>query len=330
MVYCFASGDWLRGQNLLQEIFESRLSDAAGNILIQVCLEFSGVFQNAAQHLIGFEPLLEINQKVADFERKAPDIRKTLKRQNTVIQFTSYQVTIRSLGKMQVRIGDHVVNTSDWKSPAARDLFFYLLAHPNGATKEEIGEVFWPDSTPEELRLRFKNTVYRLRRAVGNDAVLYEDDVYQFNHSIDYDYDVEHFQREISMAQSTDEVELQIKHYKSAASIYQGEFLTKADQNWIHSQREQYQRQFIAGTLKLANLLMQQGHHNGAIQYCKRVIDQDACNEAAYRLMMVTYAALGDRSAIKRSYETCRLILSSELGVAPSETTRNLLDTLMI
>jgi ATP/maltotriose-dependent transcriptional regulator MalT/DNA-binding SARP family transcriptional activator len=327
---CFINGDWSRGEGFLLEIHESRLNDAAANIFIQVCLEFNEVFRKAAQHLVGFNPVLDIIQKVHDFELKAPDIRKTLKRQNTVIQFTSYQVTIRALGKMQVRIGDHLVSTSDWKSQTARDLFFYLLAHPNGASKEEIGEVFWPNSTPEELRLRFKNTVYRLRRAVGNDTVTYEDDVYQFNHTLDYDYDVEHFQHELSMAQSANEVESQIKHYKTAVSAYQGPFLSKLDQSWVLSQREQFQRQFITGTLKLANLLMQQGHFNSAIQFSKRVLDQDTCNEAAYRLTMLTYAAMGDRAAIKKSYETCRQTLSIELGVEPSETTRNLLDTLMI
>jgi ATP/maltotriose-dependent transcriptional regulator MalT/DNA-binding SARP family transcriptional activator len=326
----FMSSDWVHGESLLQEIHESRLREAAGNILVQIGQEFVDVFQKATQHLIGSGPLLDIIQRVHNFEQKAPEIRKILKRQNTVIQFTSYQITIRALGKMQVKVGDHILTTADWKSQTARDLFFYLLAQQGGVSKEEIGEVFWPDSTPEELRLRFKNTIYRLRRAVGNDAVTYEDDIYLFNRSVDYDYDVEHFQREISLAQSAGEIEMQIKHYKAALSMYQGPFLGKIDQSWVLSQREQFQRQFINGALKLANLLMQQGHHNSAIQYCKRVLDQDGCNEAAYRLMMLTYAAMEDRAAIKRTFETCRQTLLADLAVEPSETTRNLFDTLMI
>lgn len=330
VVQSFMAGDWLRGESLLQDVYDSRIRDSAINILLQISGEFSELFHKAAQHLIGFAPLLELLQKLSDFEHRMPEIRKNLKRQNTVIQFTSYQLTIRTFGKIQVKVGEHTVNTSDWKSQTARDLFFYLLSHPNGASKEEIGEVFWPDSTPEELRLRFKNTVYRLRHAVGNEAVTYDDDIYQFNHSIDYDYDVEHFQREYALAQSATEQEIQIKHFKTALGVYQGPFLAKLDQSWVLTQREQFQRQFITGALKLANLLMQQGHHNSAIQYCKRVLEQDSCNEAAYRLMMLTYAALEDRSAIKRTFETCRQTLIKELSVEPSEATRNLLDTLMM
>ncbi len=327
---CFLKNDWVRGETILQEIQSSRIRDAALNIIVQVGEEFQEVFQKAAQHLIGSTSILEVLHGIRDFEKSIPDIRKTLKRQNTVIQFTNFQVNIRAFGKMQVKVGEHVISTSDWKSQTARDLLFYLIARPNGASKEEIGEAFWPDSTPEELRLRFKNTVYRLRRAVGVDVVTYEDDIYQFNRSIDYDYDVEHFQREYALAQSTDDVESQIKHFKISLGLYQGQFLPKVDQTWVFSQREQFQRQFINGALKLANLLLQQGHYNGAIQYSKRILEQDACNEAAYRLMMLTYAALEDRAAIKRTFDACRLTLLKEINVEPSETTRNLLDTLMI
>jgi len=49
------------------------------------------------------------------------------------------------------------------------------------------------NSTPEELKIRFKNTVYRLRRAVGKDMILYEDNRYEINSSIDLETDYEDF-----------------------------------------------------------------------------------------------------------------------------------------
>jgi two-component SAPR family response regulator len=47
---------------------------------------------------------------------------------------------------MQVRLGGKAIAIKDWKTQVVRDLFFYLLLHPEGVTKEEIGEVFWPDA----------------------------------------------------------------------------------------------------------------------------------------------------------------------------------------
>ncbi len=330
VVYLFMTKKWIQGQNQFQELYESKLHDSARNIITQVGLEFREVFEQTAHHLIEFEPVLDMLNILNEFEAKAPEIRRSIKRQSNVIQFTNYQLSIKAFGRMQVKISDHIITTSDWKSQTSRDLFFYLLAHPGGVTKEEIGAAFWPDSTPEELRLRFKNTVYRLRRAVGNDVVKYnDDDTYQFNTSVDYEYDVEKFVREINQSKSAEGLEAQIKHLKAAIGAYQGAFLPKGDQSWIISQREQYQQMFIDNGLVLANLLMQQGHHNSAIQYSKRVLDQDPCNEAAYRLLMVIYASMEDRASLKRQYELCRQTLMNELGVDPTETTRNLYETLM-
>ena len=58
----------------------------------------------------------------------------------------------------------------------------------------------WPDSSPAELKMRFKNTIYRLRRAAGKEAILFEDEnIYRFNRALDYDEDSESFQREIEL-----------------------------------------------------------------------------------------------------------------------------------
>jgi LuxR family transcriptional regulator, maltose regulon positive regulatory protein len=320
---------WVKSQVVLEQIYGSRLNESAKNILVQIGKEFKPVFQIATQHLMGSRPLRYILDLVDDFGHRIPDICKNIKRQNTVIQFTSYQISIRAFGKMQVKVGDHIIISSEWKSQTSRDLFFYLLAHPGGVTKEEIGEVFWPESSAEELKIRFKNAIYRLRRGVGNDTVTYTDETYEFNHAIDYDYDAERFTRELALARSSNEVDDQIKHYKAAVTTYQGIYLPKIDQTWVFPKRELYHQQFIDAALKLANLLLQQEHYNSTLTFTKRVLEQDSCNEAAYRINMLTYAGMGDRSSVKRTFETCKEKLSIELGVAPSEATTNLFSTLM-
>ncbi len=60
--------------------------------------------------------------------------------------------------------------------------------------------IFWPEASPEEAKFRFKNTVYRLRRAVGKDSILLEQDFYRFNNKMDYEYDVELFLKENAAA----------------------------------------------------------------------------------------------------------------------------------
>src|SRR5690606_36273817 len=100
-----------------------------------------------------------------------PALRRIIRRHAGVVPFAPPKLIIRAFGKIQLKVSDQVVTSSDWQVQAARDLFLLLLAHPEGLNKEQIGMYLWPDSTPSELKLRFKNTIYRLRHAAGKDVI---------------------------------------------------------------------------------------------------------------------------------------------------------------
>ena len=55
----------------------------------------------------------------------------------------------------------------------------------------------------------------------------------------------------------------------------------------------------------------------------------DRCDEKAHRQLMQIYFARGQRSEALRQYQRCTRILAEELGVAPTQETVNLLQTLL-
>jgi len=75
----FMSSDWVHGESLLQEIHESRLRERCRKYFGSNWPGISRCFPKATQHLIGSGPLLDIIQRVHNFEQKAPEIRKILK-----------------------------------------------------------------------------------------------------------------------------------------------------------------------------------------------------------------------------------------------------------
>ncbi len=142
-----------------------------------------------------------------------PSLRRFVRENNQIVPFAPPVLYIRALGRMQVQVNDHRITSSEWQTQAARDLFFMLLAHPEGMTKEEISLIFWPEASQDEARFRFKNTIYRLRRAVGKNTILLDQDIYRFNNRLDYEYDVEIFLKENALAAQTNDSHEKLSQY---------------------------------------------------------------------------------------------------------------------
>jgi hypothetical protein len=164
-------------------------------------------------------------RQVAELEQNIPTLRRRLRRQASAVPFVSPKLHIQALGRAQVAVDGRPVANADWQGQAARDLFFYLLTNPHGLTKEAVGTTIWPDSSPAQLKLKFKNAIYRLRQALGQEAVLFDEDRYQFNRTLDYEYDVETFFGKLAQAQTANNLNDQVAALQSAIRIYSGPYL---------------------------------------------------------------------------------------------------------
>ncbi|MEA3325836.1 MAG: tetratricopeptide repeat protein [Chloroflexota bacterium] len=291
--------------------------------------EFKQILSSVkAQHdLKGkFDRILE---RIDNFEEKLPEMRRNIRRQANIVPFAPPRMIIKSFGKAQVHLSKKLVTNSDWKTQISRDMFFLFLAHPEGLTKEQVGLFFWPDATTDELKLRFKNTLYRLRRAVGRQAILLVEDYYKFNWSLDYEYDVETFNTSIEKAESAQETRQKITYYKKAVDCYKGEYLSEIGQIWAMIDRQTYYRMYLDAVMHLATMYMTSKAYKKALRYSYQALSEDACLEDAHRLAMRIHAATGNRAAIVRQYERCRAALTKEINAPPSTRTRELYETLI-
>jgi two-component SAPR family response regulator len=268
-------------------------------------------------------------EEIKAAENAFAPVRRVVRRRTEVVQFGTPKFVVKALGKCQIKLGEHVVMLSEFKTQVVRDLFFFILQHADGVTKEEIGAAFWPESTLDALRLRFKNSIYRLRRALGSEIISFDEDYYRFNRNIEYDYDVENMVQELAIARAASTPEEKIQHYKLAVGYYKGQFLPKLDYEWVVVQREQLHRQFITGITELITQLNETRQFQLAIHYADRAIEEDPCYEEAYRSAMISFSALGDRAGVSRQFEKCRATLKRELEIEPALQTRNLFTNLM-
>ena len=325
----FQTGDYAACSSQLREVYLLVTESDTTQPILSAGRQFKEELEKVASRPELSPLVARLLQRIDDFENQISILRKQMRPHVAAVPFGPPRIIIRALGRMQVRINGKLVRTADWQVQSARDLFFLILSFQDGLTKEEIGGIFWPDSTPAELKLRFKNTVYRLRRAIGRETISFDDELYLFNRDLDYEYDVETFLHEINLAQLAANPEQRIRHYQAAVRNYRGLFMPEVEETWVISERERLQRTFVDSITNLIELHQAARHYDQVLEYCQRALEADACLEAAHRYAMQANAALGNRAAVQRQYDQCCNSLREEMDLAPSAQTQQLFSELM-
>jgi len=262
------------------------------------------------------------------FTRKIPALRRKLRQISESAFISPPHLTIRAFGPAEVSVSGKKIMLSDWQTRETRELFFYFL-YSGSQTKEDIAGVFWPDISPARLKMRFKTNMYRLRHAVGQNSILFEDERYFFNREIDYDYDVENFKKFLEQARSTTHTDERKNSLKAAIELVEGPYLADVDAEWADLERSRFQHQYHAALIRLAEVYLDDNQAAEALSICQTALKSDILMEEAYRLSMRAYAILEDGAAVARVFQTCSVILEDELGVKPSRETRNLYQKLI-
>jgi DNA-binding SARP family transcriptional activator len=239
---------------------------------------------------------------------------------------------LSALGPARVERDGLPIDSPDWIQKP-RELLYYLLSHPEGRTKEQIGFSLWPEASTSQLRSSFHDTIYRLRKALGGkEWISFRKGRYTFERSLPYSYDVEDFQGNLSNARMlrTEEPHLAIEHLKEAADLYRGDFLEDlaVEDEWTSVLQEELRRAYQEALLLLGGLLIAQGRHAGASEAYRKAISHDRFLEEAHRGLMRSQAALGERGRALRHFEELVDLLEDELGASPAPETNALYEGL--
>jgi len=279
---------------------------------------------------IGFA-LKVLLEKAQILRARLPAIRRVLRRHALSIEMPAAKLIVRAFGPPDVVFKGRAVNMSDWRTQSVRDLFFYFLCMREAITKEQIGDALWPEIfDPQSLKKRFKNEIYRLRRAVGRDVIVFDEEFYLFNRALDYEYDVEAFDTYLRRARKSRDAEEQIQWYQKAVDLVRGPYLSDVGADWVTVERARLADAYMIALQELAQRYLNINRLEKSISICQLGLGLDRCNEILYQISMRAYAVLGDRAAIARLYEACKSALASDLSLSPSSETEILFKELTI
>ena len=222
------------------------------------------------------------------------------------------RLRVNALGPLQVFVDGKPVE-------APRELLVYLLLHPEGRTKEQVGLAFWPESSTAQLRNSFHVTLHRLRKALGGaDWVVLERERYRINPELIERFDVSTFEQAIKAGR-----------LEEATALYRGDLLDgEPVGDWSLEHRDRLQRLYVDSLMKLGARFMKEQRHEAAAETYRRVLARDEMHEEALQGLMNCHAALGERPQALRAYRQFAEKLKTEFQSNPRVETLRLFERL--
>ena len=245
---------------------------------------------------------------------------------------------VRALGPLVILRDGAPLPLDAWKYPRARELLLYLLAHPEGRTREQIGLAFWPDASAAQVKNSFHVMLHHLRKALGrSDVITFERDRYRVAWNVGVSFDAARFEyearttlRALKEARNGREADPELAGaLREALALYRGEFLgDEGAGDWHLESRDALRRLYVDGLVALGESASKREDYSGAAEIFRRAVAADALNEGAHRRLMRALTRSGERGEALRHYERLVALLRRELQAEPEARTTDLYDTL--
>jgi ATP/maltotriose-dependent transcriptional regulator MalT/DNA-binding SARP family transcriptional activator len=233
------------------------------------------------------------------------------------------------LGDFRVRRGQWWIDDEAWDRRVAQRLVRYLLAtRGNGVPEGMLLEAFWPEVDERSSRQRLRVAVSCARAAL--DVPGAESVIVSAEHTLrlrlrEHDsVDAVGFARAAAdaLAENAHEARTLLEH---AARLWTGEPLPQERySDWALAWRDELTAKYRAVLARLAEVCEDEGDHAAAADAARRLVEEDALDEDAQRLLIRSYARAGKRGHALRQYLDCRRALVDGLGIEPARETAEL------
>lgn len=222
---------------------------------------------------------------------------------------------IRLLGQFDIRRGGEQIEIA---SRPAQALLAFLLLNPHiRHRREKLAGLIWPESEEANARAYLRQTLWQLRKSLGEDLLLADKIAVGVDPAAAYELDVARLTAAILEDSPTDE-------WLRSVSAYAGHLLPDFYDEWLTPERERLKLLFEERVHVLLNRLEAEGRWREIMDWAERWIAYIRAPEPAYQALMKAHAALGDGAGVARTYQRCAEELRDGLGLAPAPETESL------
>jgi DNA-binding SARP family transcriptional activator/predicted ATPase len=237
---------------------------------------------------------------------------------------------IRLLGDFSLIYGDEPV--AGITTPRLHSLLAYLVLHRGAPQlRQHLAFLFWPDTSEAQARNNLRQTLHQLRHALPDpDRLLHADArTVCWRADLAFHLDVADFEHALAAADSSECEDDQRAALERASQLYQADLLPSCYDDWIAPERERLHQLHRHALAQLIGLLETRRDYAAATRHAQRLLRDDPIDEEACRCLMRLLALNDDRAGALRVYHTCVTVLQRELGVEPSQPTREAYERLL-
>ncbi len=191
-------------------------------------------------------------------------------------------------------------------------LALLAVEHPRPLTRDSVVASLWPESDTADARHLLRDSLYLLRSALGDDAVLSAGDDLRLNPAR-LACDLWEFSSGLGRGDPA-----------AAVAVYHGPFLdgfhlpgAEEFEHWADAQRERLARRYGEALEQLGDREMQAGDPLRAAEWWSRRAGADPYNSRIALRYMEALEAAGDRAGALRHASAHSELLQRELGAAP-------------
>lgn len=208
-----------------------------------------------------------------------------------------------------------------WRTSKAQEVFALLL-HNRGqwVLKDTIVDLVWPDFKPEKAVANLHTTVYHIRKLLKawDMEVLVEFSQERYRLTKEQVLlDVEEF--ELGYAGTPVESEEEWLRRENILKLYRGDYLQEHHYDWAEIRRKELQVRYIRMALHSAEYELSSGRPRLALERLLDLQAADPYSDQLCRLILRSYADLGDFIGFRTHYDKYKELLENELGIRPDQ-----------
>jgi predicted ATPase/DNA-binding SARP family transcriptional activator len=231
-------------------------------------------------------------------------------------------LVVRALGPFEVVVRGRAIGA--WPYTKPKELLAYLLYHPQGRTRVEIGQAIWPGAAPAQVRNSFHVTLHHLRKTLGESQwIIIENERYRVAADVSIAFDVTAFEQDVREGIATGAVDV----LPRAMQRYRDHFLAgEPAAAWRDDVQDRLRRLYCDAGVRLGELLTASGEAEAAASAFEAVVAREPLHEEAHRGLLLAWAHAGKRVHAMRHYERLATLLREELDMEPEPETIELYD----